>query len=93
MGHPMEAKNERIDEEPGEEEELDVSNLLVTKSERAPQTESPPIAREKSRIDLLKTTALAALGSIALAAAAEVLRRLIFARRSRPRDKNRSKRS
>jgi hypothetical protein len=79
MGPQMEAKNERIDEEPGEEEELDVSNLLVTKSERAPTTEPPPVRRGSKR-DGLRTMALAAFGTVAVAALVELLWRFFTPR-------------
>jgi hypothetical protein len=81
----MEARDEvAVNEETAEEEELDVSNLLVTKSERAPATESPPAAkRGKSKADVVKATVLGALGSVAVAAAIMLARRLIFEPRHR----------
>jgi hypothetical protein len=68
MNRQTEASNEMaVDEQPGEEEDLDVSNLLVTKSERAATTESTPaIKSNKSKAALVKAVAL---GSIALTAA------------------------
>lgn len=67
------------DEAAEEEEDLDVSNLLVTKSERVPMTESvPAIKREKSKSDVVKAAVVGALGSLGVAAAIMLARRLIF---------------
>jgi hypothetical protein len=53
--------------EPAEEEDPNISNLLVSKSERAPATEAvPPLKQEKVTAELMKTAALSVLGSAAV---------------------------
>jgi hypothetical protein len=53
--------------EMAEEEDPNISNLLVSKSERAPATEAvPSLKQEKVTAELMKRAALSALGSAAI---------------------------
>lgn len=66
----MQARSETaIKNDLAEAEDLNVSNLLVTKSERAPATESPSLEQEKLGAHIAKTAALGLLGCLAVTAA------------------------
>lgn len=67
----MEGRSETASENEmaNEAEDLNVSNLLVAKSERAPATEPLPRPKEeKSGTEVLKTTVLGLLGGLGVAA-------------------------
>jgi hypothetical protein len=61
-----------------EEEDLNVSNLLVTKSERAPATEVTPGLKRPRWTEVTKGAAVGVLGSLAVAAGLILVRWLVF---------------
>lgn len=69
----METRNEVLESDIREEEDLNVSNLLVTKSERAPETDAPKAQNQNVRPilaghgpEVIRRIALGALGSLAV---------------------------
>jgi hypothetical protein len=81
----MDARNQIVeDTELREEEDLNVSNLLVTKSERAASTESnPPLTVQRSTSEVIKVAMVGALGSVAVAAMVVLARWLLSEPRRR----------
>jgi hypothetical protein len=73
----MDKRHIAVDKEMTESEDLNVSNLLVTKSERAPKTELPK-AQDKHGSELVRVLAVGVLGSLAVGMAIWIGRQLIL---------------
>lgn len=78
----MDKRNQALDEEMREEEDLNVSNLLVTKSERAPKTASTR-AQNKKGSEVMRVVAVSVLGSLAFGMIVWLGRQLILRPRYR----------
>jgi hypothetical protein len=74
----METTNEMpLGDELAEEEDPNISNLLVSKSERAPVTEAvPPLKEEKFSLEPMKTVAVGVLLGAAVTFVIMLARRL-----------------
>jgi hypothetical protein len=83
----MEVRNQLAeDSDLREEEDLNVSNLLVTKSERAPRTEPNQPVRGQRSTEVIKGAVLGALGSVAVAGMIMLARRLLSEPHRRSQD-------
>jgi len=70
----MEKNDENVlAQEPAEEEDPNVANLLVTKSERAPATDAGPAHSEAPRTGALKTATLVFIAGLVICSVARRL--------------------